>query len=525
MFTKLSIPFLTLLACGLLSIAACDRSRVETPPLGVTEDSYFSTELEFERALFNAYAKMTDWYWFGGGSTATPNMAPVFHLMGDDITEASGPYSRWELFSGINPSEGRVTYLWEKTYQLVQRANLVIQKTEEADREAFDDPSFLDVHRGEALFLRSLANFMLFNFYGTAPNVNQRLTSENTDQPRSSGVELLDQIISDLQTAAPLLPASWDAQSVGRVDAPAAYGLLTKALIFRGNYSSNSADYAAAVEAFRNISGRSLTANYTDNFNALTENNSESLFEFQASAAPGGDNPWLYNDGAWRGVESMSTYWGFYTVAANAARNNLVGSPWRVTEKVYSAHGDDPRIAFFTEEDRSFTKYGKEGLDVLTQSGRPASQNNVRILRYADAMLLAAEGMVRSGGSTAEAIGLINQLRQRARDWAATDTTGVVYTAPEDYDTAESDAATILEWIRAERLIELCGEKDKRWFDLKRYDAVGDLSLQGWGGGIEHFSTDLSADFQFEYPKNLLLPIPQAEVDRNQAISENNIGY
>ncbi|WP_198664753.1 RagB/SusD family nutrient uptake outer membrane protein [Lewinella sp. IMCC34191] len=511
-------------AACLLTFYACDPERVETPPLGVTEDSYFSTELEFERALFNAYAKMTDWYWFGGGSTATPNMAPVFHLMGDDITEASGPYGRWELFSGISPSDGRVAYMWEKTYELLQRSNLVIQKTEQAEPENFDDPSFLEVHRGEALFLRSLANFMLFNLYGTAPNINERLTSENTDQPRSQGVDLLDQIVTDLQTAAPLLPESWEARDLGRVNRPAAYGLLTKALVFRGNYTGNTADYSAAVEAFKNIEGRELTPNYTDNFNALTENNSESLFEFQASAAPKGDNPWLYNDGAWRGVESMSTFWGFYTVEPTAARNNLVGTPWRVTEKIFNAYGSDPRIAYFTEDDRSFTKYGKAGLEVLTQSGRPASQNNVRILRYADAMLLAAEGMVRSGGNLPEAIELVNRLRERASNWATSDTITDV-TLPEAYDTAESDPAVVLEWIRAERIIELCGEKEKRWFDLKRYDAAGDLSLQNWDGSDAYFSSDLSAEFQFEYPKNLVLPIPQAEIDRNSAISENNPGY
>ena len=512
------------LISAVIASVACDVNRVETPPIGVTEDSYFSSELEFERALFNAYAKMTDWYWFGGGSTNTRNMAPVFHLMGDDITEASGPYGRWELFSGITPSDGHVTYMWEKTYELVQRANLVLQKTEQADPDDFDDPSFLDVHRGEALFLRSLANFMLFNLYGTAPNITERLTNENTDQPRSSGVDLLDQVVSDLQTAAPLLPQGWPAENAGRVDRPAAYGLLTKALVFRGNYTGNTADYAAAVEAFNSIEDRELTDDYTDNFNALTENNSESLFEFQASAAPKGDNPWLYNDGAWRGVESMSTYWGFYTVAPTAARNNLVGTPWRVTEKVFAAYGDDPRIAYFTEEDRSFTKYGKEGLEVLTQSGRPASQNNVRILRYADAMLLAAEAMVRSGGSTTEAIGLVNRLRQRARDWAVADSVANV-SLPEDYATDISDPEVILDWIKAERVIELCGEKDKRWFDLKRYDAAGDLSLNQWNGSDAYFSTDLSANFQFEYPKNLLLPIPQTEIDRNDAISENNPGY
>jgi hypothetical protein len=212
----------------------------------------------------------------------------------------------------------------------------------------------------------------------------------------------------------------------------------------------------------------------------------------------------------------MSTYWGFYTIANNEARNNLPGNTWRLTQKMLDAYGTDPRVDFFTEDNRSFTKYGMEGLDQL--SGTVGSVNNVRILRYAESKLLAAEAILLSGGNKATAIGLINEVRKRARDWAGG-------AEPADRDTGETDAATIMQWIEDERAMELMGEEQIRWFDLKRWDARGYKSLSGWGGGHEHFSTDLSANFQFEYPKHLLLPIPQSEMNANEAIIENNPGY
>jgi len=493
------------------SFNACDVTRLDSPPLGLTEESYFTLKSEFEQVLYNAYGKMTDWYWY----RAQGFLHPMYFLPGDDITEENGVYGTWEIFNNINPTDGRISYFWRSTYELIQRTNVVIEKTTSADPSLFDDPSFLDIHKGEALFLRALANFKLFNMFGSAPLVTTRLGSGNIHTPKSESTQLLDQAIADLQEAVPLLPDSWDVSQRGRATKNSANGLLLKALVFRGDYTGSTADYTAAIQAYTNIT-ETLTADYLDNFSALTENNEESLFEFQASRAPGVDNVWLQNDGPWRGVEVMSTYWGFYTTISNESRNNLPGNTWKVTQKFADAYGTDPRVDSLMESSRAFTKYGKEGLDVL--SGTVGSLNNIRILRYSESKLLAAEAILLSGGSKPQVIALINEVRTRARDWSGS-------AEPADRSTAETNDATIMQWIEDERAIELLGEEQVRWFDLKRWDARGYKDLSTWGGGDQHFSTDLSAAFQFEYPKHLLLPIPQAEVNANEQITENNPGY
>lgn len=503
-----------------VSFNACDVDRLETPAVGYTEDNFPTEASHYNELIYNAYAKMTDWYWF-----ASQNYRhAMFFLPGDDITETDGVYATWESFNNINSTHDWISYIFTSTYQMIQRANVVIEKTTAADPGLFEDPAFLDHRKGEALFLRALANFKLYNMFGTAPLVAERLTNENLHQPRSTGTQLLDQAIEDLQEAATLLPVAWPDIDRGRATKNSAYGLLVKSLVFRGDYTGNTADYSAAAQAFANISS-TLTTDYTDNFSALTENNEESLFEFQASNPPADDNVWLYNDGPWRGTEVMSTYWGFYSSRPGPQLSNRRGDQWRVTEKMYNAYGTDPRIDFFTEEDRGFTKYGKEGLDMDAPEGFiPSSVNNVRILRYADVKLLAAEALLLSGGSKATAIEYINDIRERARNWATTEG----YTdlsMVQDRSTAETNDATIMSWIEEERIAELLGEEQIRWFDLKRWDARGYKSLQGWGGGDQHFSTDLSGTFGFEYPKHLLLPIPQDEITRNNAISDNNTGY
>lgn len=511
------IKYLTLTV--LLIFAAfnsCDVTRLDTPSLAPTEADYFTTKTEFELVLFNAYAKMTDWFWF----RAQDFLHPMYILPGDDISEDLS-FGTWEIFNNINSTNGYVNYFFSQTYQLIQRTNVVIDKVDNADPASFPDASFLPIVKGEALFLRALANFKLFNMFGTAPLVTSRLNSETLHQPRSDGTQLLDQVILDCQEAVALLPAAWDDASRGRATKNSANGLLLKALVFRGDYTGNSADYTSAVNAYNNITA-SLTADYRDNFKAATENNEESLFEFQASRQAAVDNVWLQNDGPWRGVEVMSTYWGFYTIANNAARQNLRGNNWKVTQKMANAHGTDPRVDYYMEDNRNFTKYGKEDEDEL--SGTVGSLNNPRLLRYAESKLLAAEAILLSGGSKAQAIGLINEVRTRARNWAADAGIGDG-SEPADHSTSETDTPTIMKWIEDERVAELMGEMMIRWYDLKRWDARGYINLSTWGGGIEHFSTDMAGTFQFEYPKHLVLPIPQNEIDRNAAIMENNPGY
>ncbi len=94
-------------------------------------------------------------------------------------------------------------------------------------------------------------NFQLWNYYGTAPVITERieLGGDGVNPTTSTGTELLDQAIEDLGEAATLLPGEWPATEVGRVTSHSANGMLTKALVFRGTVTNNQADYQAAITA------------------------------------------------------------------------------------------------------------------------------------------------------------------------------------------------------------------------------------------------------------------------------------
>lgn len=488
---------LTFFASTILYLS-CNKSKLELLPHGPTEASYFATEKDYSKAVLGIYAKMTDFYWFNNND---PKVG-LFFLPGDDITtNASNEES--EVFASLQPSSGRVSYIYTAIYQMIGRANVVLEKVEGVPVGIYVTPNLKDYHKGEALFLRGFAYYYLWNYYGTAPlRLKRPVTSADFTPPGTSGTQLLDQAIKDLTEAATLLPASWDAANRGRVTANSANGLLGKSLVFRASVTKNVADYTSAMAAFTKITGVNLTPNFADNFSDATENNSESLFEFQAAKASG-NNYWLDND--FNNTEGdISIYWGYYS-----NHWSLFGkSRFFATTKLLNAFdATDPRKSITLDAaNRNVNKYVKgDG-----SGGDPGSKDNYRILRLADVKLLNAEAILQSGGTTTAAIALVNEVRTRARNMVPA---GVF---PADYPTSETNKTTIMNWIMNERFIELAGE-GQRWLDIKRWHIQGIITLDN-----NFFGSNVAV--QFQAPKHLLLPIPNSERDVNPNVSQNT-GY
>src|SRR5690606_28983528 len=90
--------------------------------------------------------------------------------------------------------------------------------------------------------------------------------------------------------------------------------------------------------------------------------------------------------------------------------------------------------------------------------------NNVRLIRYADVVLMYAEAANELGGleNTTNALEALNSVRLRARN-------GNAAILP---DVTTTDQALLREAIRHERRVEL-GMEHERFFDLVRWGIVG----------------------------------------------------
>ena len=501
----------TFLLITFITFTACNEETVELDPIGDTEAGFFQNEDQMNQAVLGIYQKVAFFYTFRSGNW----LAGIWSLPADDLTtEGTQGYER---FVNINGGDNRLTSFYTFAYQLIARANIVLEKIDEADPEVYSrEPELKTIHKGEALFLRAWMNFRLWNTYGSAaPLVTERITDlENAYPSSSQGTELLDQAIVDLEEATNLLPEEWDDNNVGRVTKNSALALRGKILVFRGSVNNNQSDFTAAIANFNAINGVSLMPNYKDNFDAAQENNEESLFEYQATDQSQVSNPFLDND-AFAVVGDLTAYYGMYTQTPSWVGTNIMFA----TESLINAYEEgDPRINYTINLDADVTNVIKYTLDGTAAagfaSGYNINLNNPRILRYADVLLLKAEAIIRSGGSTDEAIELINEIRKRAR---LSTEDGIEALAPADRDLSETDTETILAWIFQERRIELACEEGHRWYDLRRRHIMGEIDLNSWD------FNSARDDFEFK-DGNIVFPIPNAEIANNPNLVQNS-GY
>lgn len=516
---------LTIIISSFLLLASCNDDTVNLTPIGYTEAGFFSSEQEFDWAVKGIYMKLGLYYSFQGTNVT----AAVWMLPDDDLTTRGTGFAE-ENFVGLNGSAGRVSTFYNISYQTIQRANTVLEKLEERPEVYNLNPDLRKWHRGEALFMRSYINFNLWNIFGTAPVINKRIYSveESNSLKNSKGTELLDQAITDLAEAATLLPEAWPGSvlgqpALGRVTRNSALGLRAKALIFRATVSGNASDYTEAISNIDNISGRSLMANYAQNFDARFENNAESIFEYQANRSVSNANPFLPPDD-FAAIGEISHYLGYF----NQMPSWIGDAFYTGTQGLYNAYpAGDPRVGhifaanpIFNGTKPNIVKYIARGSWLPGNeppAGNGLNANNPRILRYADLLLLKAEAIVMSNGNLEDAVTLVNHIRTRARNSVDN---GAPAAAPANRP-AGADKATVLDWIFQERRLELALENGNRWFDLRRRHLASSTDLKIDLKTIDFGSNQTGTQFK---DFNINFPLPNGDVQQIQGL-EQNAGY
>lgn len=408
--------------------------------------------------------------------------------------------------------------------------------------EVYKTPGLKDANKAEMLFIRAWCNLKLYENWKKAPLQTKRINSvADAVLPPSEGFQLIDNAIASLEETAPLAKDSWDDLNTGRITKDACYGLLVKLYVTRACYNSKSSDdYGKAITAYDKISDDRKAAftsvKYGESFDYRTENNAESLFEFQASIQPGGqDNAWLDNDfGGDVGQMAAfyhyeNTHWANYSSGIFGPSQKLVDAfdaedPRKAETLSNNADNLGWSLWWISPQWDKFNGYqlvkyanGARGsvVDPIWQIG---SNNNPRLLRMADVKLCLAEAYLATG-NTGGALTQVNDIRERARFSTAD---GTEAAAP-----AALASVTMVD-IMKERMLELAGEDGHRWSDLRRWHAAGYINLGTWTASDFGFPDKYDANlFKFDVTKHLLFPIPTDELDRNplMAASGQNPGY
>ena len=541
---------LPVLMLGVLLFPSCD-DFLDVAPTSELESVYFENENRVDRGIGAIYSEIGVLYCPNmelGQFSAGP-LHKLWLLPGDDITVSNNGNLQFEAFVSLTTSDGTVLSYWSILYATIARANFMLEKLDDPDVLAvIKTPNKGDHCKGEALFLRSWANIRLWDNFRKAPNQNFRI--KETDKALLSptkNFELLDQAIDDLKLAINLLPDSWNTENKGRVFKNSARGLLVKAYMLRacyaGQYGGNKAeDYRNAIDIFETIDAESTIEgiHFGDNFDIRKENNRESLFEYQASHNIKEDNSWLNGNFGGDAGAMGALYIYFWE---HQHTDYMCGSSFGPTQKLVGkfqagdprfnetildrSSGGKPAYSWLSGDWKNFGGYQFVKYINGDRRGEPdtkydvTSGNNPRILRLADVKLAVAEAYLQSGNAP-EALKQVNDIRKRARLSTATGTESPV---PADY------ASITMQEIMDERLLELAGEEDIRFSDMKRWHAAGYIDLEEWAAKPKEMwgydeATKINP-FEFNIAKNLLLPIPNEEITANPKMQAdgNNPGY
>ena len=505
---------------GLATVMSCDDSVLDkVNPNGVTFETYFTNDNELVAGVNGAYATIQ------GFGLAAREWFFLHDLRGDEMATGGGQLEtpRNQLLIGVNdPANSVANSVYTGWYRTIHRANVVLESANKTTGATFST-AIKDRVTGEAKFLRAWAYFELGTLWGGVPLYTEYVKSVEGSKAKSTQADVYKQVIDDLKAAEGLLPATYSASEYGRATKGAAQVLLARTYLQLGDYTSAKAELEKVVS-----SGLyKLVDNYLDLTNEEGEFNSESIFEVVFSPSNGAFN-WSGPDGDGASAQEETIRTQEYSPIG---WRNLIPSDKIINTYESIAKGDaktDPRfnMSFWKAGDKfnngndtmndesvqgNSSKLNGQTLKISwrkysvlykSNSGFITSGINMRVMRYADVLLMLAE-CENELGNSARAIQLMNQVRARA---------SVSMPAFPTKSYPVDSKAKVFEAIQHERYVELAAEQVRN-FDIIR-----------WRKNKKATTEPIS---YFVASKHELLPLPQTEIDNNPKIDpkDQNPGY
>lgn len=452
---------------------------------------------------------------------ARPGMSrwmPMLHITRSDEGFSGSPWSDLANAMGgfIQPDYnfGPVIDVWVDCYVGIFRANQVLDNVPNIEMDNTLKARLL----GEAYFLRGYFYYNLALLWGNVPLMLE--TSKPTDLPSTSNqAEVWAQVELDLSRAVDGLPTVYpNSRDLGRVTKGAAQALLAKTLMQQGKLNEAETPLNWLVNG-EGASVYNLMPNYRDNFLITSENNQESIFEWQFTV-----NPTEVTD---NDVSTPNHNYGTsiaqFFAPPGIGFTDAEARTWMIAEFLKERTTNDardPRLAasflFANTDERGpeFTqiygqtfaqRYGLNNSRVFFRKFLNdhwkndegfRSPNNYRVIRYADVLLMYAE-VLNATGRTSQAYAHVDRVRARV---------GLPALSTIKPGMGQNE---FLEQIKQERLLELSGE-GHRWSDLARW---GDL-----GSGLASREPNFN---NFVIGRHEFLPIPQRDLDINTNMSQN----
>lgn len=408
-----------------------------------------------------------------------------------DMTLESGGQFEKDALPFMNfqwdASSGFLRSIWVQMYVAVRNANVLL---ENIDNVKSIPPARLAQYKAEAQFIRAEAFAHLYRYFGPVPLV---LTTSTDDlQPtRPTDSEFVNFVSTELAAAAKDLPLKQDLY--GKADKGTGLAVLTK-------FYLNTKQWQKAADAAKEVidlNKYKLFPEIENLFAVQNELNDEFIYVYPCLAQGPGNvymphafppnypiqNNWI-NYGA-----QFRTYTSFYKTFDPADRR---------LRMIITEYTDTKGVKLKLLEDATGKPLDNARSFKYTPDPNAISQNNgndIPVIRYADILLSRAEALNEVQGPNQESITLINQVRTRA---------GIKPLVLADFATKEALRTHLLN----ERGWEFFSE-GKRREDMIRMGT---------------FISNAKARGKNAQPFHVLYPLPQAEVEANPNLKQNE-GY
>jgi hypothetical protein len=367
------------------------------------------------------------------------NSSQVWYLPFDDLNaEVTSDITWWP---------------WREWYYTINVCNFAITRCGEDNSVLSEKMKRI---KGQVLFMRALAYYNLAGYYQNPPLITDYNTYSSLDGlygANNTYDEVLDQVEKDFKEAMDLLPSrneggEW---AGGRATCGAAAGYYARTLMVRHKFSE-------ALTVLKDIINQKygtyrLMENYGDNFREgpAYENNDESLFEIQFLdlESQGTDDEWTpvntspnatqgsaiesnFGPGVYGGWADISASpWLYHLFKEERTTSGTLDPRLYWTIGTYETDWEDfeyGNVAYtqpLTAQDELVTNNTYGGLPIAKFTNLRTGLYstivtglhdgiNLRMMRYSDVLLRAAECENEVNGPTQQAIDWINQVRNRA---------------------------------------------------------------------------------------------------------------
>jgi hypothetical protein len=478
------------------SAGSCKKYLDLKPEDGIIRQNFWKTKEDVQGAVNGCYASLLG---FGSEKPIPEYLFLWGELRGDMLAPSTNVSSEELDIMNVNILETNSLTNWRAIYRTINYCNTVIDFAPEVlkNDQTFSQQA-LDASLAEVKALRALMYFYLVRSFRDVPLVLKSTSSDDQLEQlaKSSGADVLKQIVKDLTEAEAAAPLTYNNQAFdkGRITRYTVNAIQADVYLWMEKYQ----DAITACDKIINSGKFGLIAGDPSWFNILFHNgnSNEGIFEIQFDK------------------NKLNSFYQMFRARPRLVASTMVSDP---DLGIYKADPIDPTIKDI-RGDGAAARFGDGliwkyiGVDDNSMRAAEESYAHWFVYRYADVLLMKAEALALTGKGQ-QALDIVDRIRQRA------------HALPQSAQTVDpSNADAVCDYILEERAREFAFE-GKRWYDLlrnakrnnySRLDILQDMVSKTVAGNLQQ-----SAIAKYKDPNSHYFPIYQYELQTDKNLVQN----